>query len=79
MHKIFKRLRQPFFTTPTVDNPQQLSLNHYAIMSREYFSKVKMTRGDADNQKVDNIRDWNYFDRYDHKEVEDEELKQLLS
>lgn len=29
-------------------------LNHYAIMSWEYFQKVKMTRGDVVSSKFDN-------------------------
>lgn len=62
----------------TISNPQQLALNHYAIMSREYFSKVKMTRGDVNNQKAENVRDWTYFDKYDHKEIKDTELKELV-
>lgn len=57
-------------------NPNQLALNHYAIMSKEYFSKVKMTRGDATSPE--NVRNWDYFNRYDHKQVIDTELKDLL-
>jgi len=49
--------------TPEDDAPIQL--NHYAIMSREYFETTKMTRGDADNSNHDNVRDWEYFARYD--------------
>ena len=30
-----------------ISNPQELALNHYNIMSKEYYNKVKMTRGDA--------------------------------
>jgi len=59
-----------------IQNPSELQLNHYAIMSEEYFRSVKMTRGAADN--VVNVRDMNYFDKYDHKEVIDEELKNLI-
>lgn len=39
-----------------------LQLNHYMIQSREYFSKVKMTRGDANSEAGGSIRDWDYFD-----------------
>lgn len=49
--------------TPEDDAPIQL--NHYAIMSREYFETTKMTRGAADNPAHDNVRDWDYFARYD--------------
>ena len=49
----------------TLYNPPCLSINHYAIMSWEYFSKVKMTRGDASWQKHDAIRNEQYFRSYD--------------
>lgn len=48
---------------PEDDAPIQL--NHYAIMSKEYFETTKMTRGAADNPAHDNVRDWDYFARYD--------------
>lgn len=51
-----------------------LHLNHYAIQSKEFFSRVKMTRGDAVYSDKDKIRDWAYFDSYDFKDVEDNEL-----
>jgi len=66
------------FIKRDIINPRQLALNHYAIMSKEYFSKVKMTRGDVATQKAENVRNWDYFNRYDHKEVVDTELKDLL-
>lgn len=59
--------------------PEELQLNHYAIMSKEYFEKVKMSRGDATTEGADNVRDWNYFKKYDHHDVEDTELSNLLS
>ncbi len=59
-------------------NPVYLSLNHYAIMSKEYFTTVKMTRGDAGGESHDNFRDMNYFHNYDYKEVIDTELKYLV-
>ena len=46
-------------------------LNHYAIMSREYFEKVKMVRGDVHNPAVDNVRTWEYYKEYDAKDVVD--------
>jgi glycosyltransferase involved in cell wall biosynthesis len=59
----------------------ELALNHYAIMSEEYFRKVKMTRGDASSPAghLQTIRNMDYFEKYDHKDVRDEELKDLLS
>lgn len=55
-----------------------IQLNHYAIMSKEYFQKVKMTRGDATEKNLQNFRDWNYFERYDHKEEKDTKLADLV-
>ena len=40
-------------------------MNHYIIMSREYFEKVKLIRGDACNPVKDKIRDWPYFESID--------------
>ena len=41
-------------------------LNHYRIMSLEYFQKVKMTRGSATMQRQDtNFRTLDYFKKYD--------------
>lgn len=60
--------------------PTELALNHYAIMSNEYFEKVKMTRGDVStyDKKINNIRNWKYFEKYDHKEVFDNELSNMI-
>ena len=62
-----------------VQNPDEdLALNHYAIMSEHYFRTVKMTRGDADGAVNNNIRDMNYFAKYDFKDVQDYELSTLV-
>jgi hypothetical protein len=55
-------------------DPTQIHLNHYATMSWEYFSTVKMTRGDAST--LENVRDRAYFESYDatNQGVVDEEL-----
>jgi glycosyltransferase involved in cell wall biosynthesis len=60
--------------------PNELALNHYAIMSEEYFKKVKMNRGDASTSDAhfQTVRDMSYFSTYDHKDVLDEELKNIL-
>jgi len=52
-----------------------LQLNHYAIQSWDFFSKIKMTRGDVSSAIYTNIRDKNYFDSYNYKDFEDNELK----
>jgi hypothetical protein len=45
-------------------------LNHYAIQSLSFFEKVKMTRGDVNNYLHD-VRDYAYFNKYDHKDIDD--------
>jgi len=55
-----------------------IKLNHYPIQSIEYSTKVKMTRGDVANHKVENIRDMDYFKKYDFNEICDETLKNLV-
>jgi len=59
-------------------SPNELALNHYAIMSEEYFRKVKMTRGAAD--RTDNVRDMGYYNKNDKEasEIIDTELKNLV-
>lgn len=49
-------------------------LNHYPIQSLDWFNRIKMTRGDANAQREDNVRNANYFARYDHNDVEDRTL-----
>ena len=60
----------------TDECPPGIQINHYAIQSKEFFEKVKMTRGAADTPV--NVRDWAYFERYDHKEEEDNKLRDIL-
>jgi len=43
----------------------KIHLNHYPIQSKEFFEKVKMTRGDAVSIGSENARDWNYFNKHD--------------
>lgn len=64
--------------TESIQYPADLALNHYAIMSKEYFGKIKMTRGDVNSVECDNVRDWKYFEEYDHKEFCDTELRDLI-
>jgi len=61
-------------------NPYELKLNHYAIMSEEYFKEIKMSRGDVNTDKFETIRDMTYFEKYDKNgsEYKDEELKNLV-
>jgi len=55
-------------------------LNHYPIQSWEFFSKIKMTRGDATTiLPSNNSRDENYFTRYDaNTDFLDEDLKNMV-
>ena len=52
-----------------------LHLNHYRIQSWDWYSKVKMTRGDALGKTGDNKRDKKYFKYYDTNDIVDTELK----
>ena len=58
--------------------PPTIQLNHYAIQSRQYFEEIKMTRGAADSEIHEHVRTWQYFKDYDHHEVEDTTLKELV-
>ena len=54
---------------------EALQLNHYAVRSREFFERVKATRGDVYSRG--NVRDDAYFARFDHNELRDDELHRL--
>jgi hypothetical protein len=53
-----------------------LNLNHYAIQSLDWYTRVKMTRGDVSDAAEDNSRDLATFLRYDRNsdDIVDEEL-----
>jgi hypothetical protein len=51
-----------------------LHLNHYAIQSLEFFTKIKMTRTDAFSSSTDSVRTEEYFQRYDWNDICDKEL-----
>ena len=55
-----------------------LHLNHYAIQSWDWFKKIKMTRGAADSISSDNVRDENYFKKYDRNDIIDTELSNII-
>ena len=54
-----------------------LLINHYAIQSWDFFSKIKMTRGDCDNyaESINYERNKKHFMKYDINEEIDERLK----
>ena len=62
---------------PIVKDYDKVVINHYQILSREYYEKVKMSRGDVAGLG-DNGRDWNYFNQRDFKEEKDYELIELM-
>ncbi len=55
-----------------------LQLNHYKIQSKEFFSKVKMKRGDAQFTQWNDTRDWKGFYDNDFHEIQDPLLLNLL-
>ena len=60
-----------------IDLSEIFRLNHYPIQSKEFFEKVKMTRGAADQEQ--NVRDWDYFDSYNiDTDYNDEDLKNMI-
>jgi hypothetical protein len=62
-----------------IDLSDIFRLNHYPIQSLEYFVKIKMTRGDVASQNSDNVRDINYFMKYnENKDLEDNDLKNMI-
>ena len=50
-------------------------LNHYAIQSKKWYEATKMTRGDSGSATLDNVRNWDYFAKYDFKDLEDTQLR----
>jgi len=58
-------------------NNSFLNLNHYAIQSLDYFTRVKMTRNDAVHLK--NVRNKEYFNSYDNNcnDKDDNELSKI--
>jgi hypothetical protein len=53
-----------------------LIINHYTLQSLEFFTKVKMTRGDIDNyiQTTSRKRDIEFFNSYDVNTIKDDYL-----
>ena len=63
----------------TLREDKLIHLNHYAIQSLEFFQKVKMTRGAADFIQGENVRNMEYFKKYDKDATfEDLTLKNLI-
>lgn len=51
-------------------NPKLL-INHYALQSKEYWSKVKMVRGDADCWHPTHNRNWEWFNAWNVGDIND--------
>lgn len=64
----------PELTGKRISCPQGLQINHYPIMSREYYNKVKKTRGDVYTKNHNSARDDAYFTKYDNNKVSDTAL-----
>ena len=67
-------------TEPSTNDENMLSksplhLNHYAIQSKDWFFNIKMTRGDVYHSS--NIRNLDYFKKYDNNDINDDELFQI--
>ena len=76
---IIQKLGRLFYERDVVVMPGSLGgleINHYAIQSKEFWEKIKMTRGDS--YWVDNVRTWEYFNNYDYAEFQDLELCSIL-
>ena len=58
--------------------PEGVQLNHYPIMSEEYFQKVKMTRGDVFVDAHNTVRDMDYFRRYNGNAYKNTTLADLV-
>lgn len=57
---------------------ENIRLYHYPIQSLNFFTNIKMTRGDVSSVTNDKVRDLQYFKKYDYKDVIDETLKNLI-
>ena len=65
--------------TKKIDLSEIFRLNHYPIQSKDFFEKVKMSRGDADKIESKNVRNWDYFDKYNkNTDYEDNDLKNTI-
>jgi hypothetical protein len=84
LHSILdENLRDIFSNVTNTDHTNidnvNIRLNHYPIQSLEFYREVKMSRGDATDPNIDNIRDMNYFYKYDKDATFlDETLKNLV-
>jgi hypothetical protein len=63
---------------PTLEVTSGIQLNHYKIQSKEFYTKIKMKRGDAQLNNWNESRDWATFVENDFHDIEDFQLVNLL-
>jgi len=64
----------------TISDTHRFQLNHYIIQSEEFFRRTKLNRGDAGTPSAENLRDMDYFRRYDQGcDVPDRKLADLVA
>jgi hypothetical protein len=56
------------------DDPP-LIINHYIVQSKDFFMKIKATRGDVNNWISQEARNWEYFKMCDINEIKDARLR----
>lgn len=69
------RIHEHLVKGKSLRDPPGLQLNHYVIQSKEFFQKVKMSRGDGQHVENNRGRDMKYFAKHDFYDVEDTVLK----
>ena len=69
---LYKRWQQP--------DPEHVLLNHYNILARERYKRVKLTRGDPNEPLFDQVRTMEYFNTHDKlgNETDNVELRDLV-
>ena len=81
-HKIYgdcKEIIEPYIMSEEALLNSKLQLNHYAIQSKKWFLDVKNTRGDVLDKINDEVRNLEYFKKYDNNDIYDNELSILNS
>ena len=67
------------YTSPSDPETYPLHLNHYMLMSREYYEKIKCSRGGGQSGHIYKYT-MKYFDELDpHCKILDEELKHITN
>ena len=67
----------PFIpTNEDILQSSYLHLNHYVIRSLDWFTRIKMTRGDVAHKNTEHIRTLTYYNQYDNisNDIDDFEL-----